>query len=331
MPIRTGCMALVARFSVCTLPSTFEGKPCLRMLRCSSFYALSSRVGVAALGLLTAAASFAAIELPAEKAALIALGEQHRTASDLYKAFSGQANGGQRLNPARLPDWTGVYSRSGILFNWDQDQGPQSNADGEADARVRAAPRHEARQHREGHRVRQLEQLRAAGSSALDDGAVLARLRRDARSNVPDQRDGQRHSPHLHRRPRPHSRGRSLSALERRLDRLLGRRQARHPHELAAQRPVPAHAAGVHGASRDRRDLGEGRRQDARRARLGLRSAVARAAVVLEAHVLEADERRQELCAFAYWDCAENQNNTVIQTEDGSSQFRDFTFTEEDD
>jgi hypothetical protein len=31
-----------------------------------------------------------------------------------------------------------------------------------------------------------------------------------------------------------------------------------------------------------------------------------------------------------YWDCAENQNNTVIQTEDGSSQFRDFTFTESD-
>jgi hypothetical protein len=32
-----------------------------------------------------------------------------------------------------------------------------------------------------------------------------------------------------------------------------------------------------------------------------------------------------------YWDCAENQNNTVIQTEDGSSQVRDFTFTEKDD
>ena len=27
-----------------------------------------------------------------------------------------------------------------------------------------------------------------------------------------------------------------------------------------------------------------------------------------------------------YWDCGENQNNTVIQTDDGSSQFRDFDF-----
>ncbi|HWN39376.1 MAG TPA: hypothetical protein VNP02_12820, partial [Gammaproteobacteria bacterium] len=88
-----------------------------------SFYAPLFRIGVAALGTLTAAASFAAIQLPTEKAALIELGEQHRTAWDLYKDFQSQANGGQRLNPARLPDWTGVYSRSGILFNWDQDQG----------------------------------------------------------------------------------------------------------------------------------------------------------------------------------------------------------------
>ena len=92
-------------------------------IRRRSFYAPLVRIGVAALGTLTAAASFAAIQLPTEKAALIALGEQHRTAWDLYKDFQSQANGGQRLNPARLPDWTGVYSRSGILFNWDQDQG----------------------------------------------------------------------------------------------------------------------------------------------------------------------------------------------------------------
>ena len=31
-----------------------------------------------------------------------------------------------------------------------------------------------------------------------------------------------------------------------------------------------------------------------------------------------------------YWDCGENQNNNVIQTENGSSQFRDFTFTDKD-
>jgi hypothetical protein len=80
-------------------------------------------IAAATLGILMAGAALAAIQLPTDKAALIELGKEHRTAWDLYKAFEAQASGGQRLNAARLPDWTGVYSRSGILFNWDQDQG----------------------------------------------------------------------------------------------------------------------------------------------------------------------------------------------------------------
>jgi hypothetical protein len=32
-----------------------------------------------------------------------------------------------------------------------------------------------------------------------------------------------------------------------------------------------------------------------------------------------------------YWDCNENQNNTVIQNSKGTSDYRDFTFTDKDD
>jgi hypothetical protein len=32
-----------------------------------------------------------------------------------------------------------------------------------------------------------------------------------------------------------------------------------------------------------------------------------------------------------YWHCDENQNNEVVQTEGGGTQFQDFTFTEQDD
>jgi len=32
-----------------------------------------------------------------------------------------------------------------------------------------------------------------------------------------------------------------------------------------------------------------------------------------------------------YWHCGENQNNAVFETQDGATQFRDFTFTDEDD
>jgi hypothetical protein len=40
-------------------------------------------------------AAFAAIELPASKQELAALGREHRTAWDLYKAFEQQADGGE--------------------------------------------------------------------------------------------------------------------------------------------------------------------------------------------------------------------------------------------
>ena len=51
-------------------------------------------IAAATLGIFTAGAAFAAIELPTDKAALIALGKEHRTAEDLYKAFQTAANGG---------------------------------------------------------------------------------------------------------------------------------------------------------------------------------------------------------------------------------------------
>ena len=64
----------------------------------------------------------AEIEVPADKEQLIELGRQHRTAWDLYKAFEEQADGGSNA-PSPVPDWSGVYSRGGAIFNFDPDQG----------------------------------------------------------------------------------------------------------------------------------------------------------------------------------------------------------------
>jgi hypothetical protein len=52
---------------------------------------------------------------------MIALGRQHPTAWSLYEALKKQANGGRRLDPAKLPDWTGVYTRTkgGTAFDPD--------------------------------------------------------------------------------------------------------------------------------------------------------------------------------------------------------------------
>jgi len=54
------------------------------------------------------------------------LGRQHKTAADLYQALRDEAKGGQPLSPAALPNWTGVYSRpadKGFTFDPDQPNG----------------------------------------------------------------------------------------------------------------------------------------------------------------------------------------------------------------
>jgi hypothetical protein len=54
------------------------------------------------------------------------LGRQHKTAADLYQALRDEAKGGQPLSPAGLPNWTGVYSRpanKGFTFDPDQPDG----------------------------------------------------------------------------------------------------------------------------------------------------------------------------------------------------------------
>jgi hypothetical protein len=32
-----------------------------------------------------------------------------------------------------------------------------------------------------------------------------------------------------------------------------------------------------------------------------------------------------------YWHCGENENNAVVQTQDGATEFQDFTFTQTDE
>jgi hypothetical protein len=58
-----------------------------------------------------------------EKLAMIELGKQHDTAWDLYQHFKTAAQGGSTLTWRDVPDWSGVWTREGVLFFWDQDQG----------------------------------------------------------------------------------------------------------------------------------------------------------------------------------------------------------------
>jgi hypothetical protein len=45
---------------------------------------------------------------------MIDLGRQHKTAADLYRALRDEAKGGQRLTAVNVPDWRGTYTRAPI-------------------------------------------------------------------------------------------------------------------------------------------------------------------------------------------------------------------------
>jgi hypothetical protein len=89
----------------------------------------TAKVGIASVGLAAVVGALyvgiGAQEDPAAiKERMIALGRQHQTAEALYNALKAQAGGGQRLRMTALPDWTGIYTRARGGITYDPDQKP---------------------------------------------------------------------------------------------------------------------------------------------------------------------------------------------------------------
>jgi hypothetical protein len=57
-----------------------------------------------------------------EKQAQIDLGKRYETAWDLYQHFRTEAEGGQELTWETVPDWSGIWTLEGNIFFFDQDQ-----------------------------------------------------------------------------------------------------------------------------------------------------------------------------------------------------------------
>ena len=60
----------------------------------------------------------------AEKQRMTNLGVEHKTARALYDYLKQQAQGGKALAWQTVPDWTGVWTREASPFFWDPDQSP---------------------------------------------------------------------------------------------------------------------------------------------------------------------------------------------------------------
>lgn len=72
---------------------------------------------------LTAVTLSPAAQTPSpEKQRMIDLGIEYKTARALYDHFKQEANGGKPLTWQKVPDWTGIWTREAQPFFWDPDQ-----------------------------------------------------------------------------------------------------------------------------------------------------------------------------------------------------------------
>jgi hypothetical protein len=275
-------------------------------------------------------AVLAAIKLPATKAEMTELGRQHRTAWDLYKAFEQQAGGGKKLTASELPDWSGIYTRGGAIFNFDPDQGrerlPTAKLTPEYEKRLldkldriqrgiefdelsNCAP--------PGHPRWLTEPFLREFVPAVGTVYLINEMVNDIRRVYTDGRD---HPPEADRYPLYN--GDSIGFWD-------DKRLVVHTNQLTSgqyQRTQPEYSEQVETV-----EIWE---------KVDDRNIVAHVWVYDPPSLAEPWYAKQTYTKLSnedhalrirYWDCGENQNNTVIQTDDGSSQFRDFTFTSSDD
>ena len=118
------------------------------------------------------------------------LGLQHGSAWALYEYLREQAGGGDRLQWASLPDWTGIYTKVG-------GPGYETGRPPGAAPTARLTPEYQARfdearaRAAEGVVFDPAERLRTVRLPAMAQFWVSAGVCRNAGSDLDDERDGQ--------------------------------------------------------------------------------------------------------------------------------------------
>jgi hypothetical protein len=233
------------------------------------------------------------------------------------------------LNPARLPDWTGVYSRSGVLFNWDQDQGrnrmPTAKLTPEYERKLvtkldniekgiefdnlsNCAP--------PGHPRWMTEPFLRDFVVTPDQTYLINEMVNDIRRIYTDGRD---HIPAADSYPLWN--GDSIGFWD-------GGKLVIHTSSLRSgqyQRTQPEYSEQVETV-----EIWEKIDDKTLLAHVWVYDPPSLAQPWYSKHTYLKLTNDDKSLRIRYWDCGENQNNNVIQTENGSSQFRDFTFTDKD-
>ena len=291
------------------------------------------------IGRFLAAGAVAAVTLTAwaqtaapspEKQRMIALGIEQGTARALYEYFKKEAGGGQALTWRTVPDWTGIWTREASAFFWDPDQGSM-----DALPTAKLTPEHQRLLKEKLDKVARgiefdpLSECQPAGMPRwivepfLKEFVVtphqvwlINEMQNEVRRIYTDGRDHPSEADAY-----PLWEGDSIGFWN-------GDKLVIHTSQMRAgqyQRIQPFYTEQVETVE--------------------IWQKTDPATIVVDVwafdppalvepwytrQVYKQLSNDDKSLRIRYWDCGENQNNNVIQTENGSSQFRDFTFTDKD-
>jgi hypothetical protein len=266
-----------------------------------------------------------------EREAMRALGLRHKTSWDLYQALRQEAGGGKRLTPNEVPDWTGLWvwnSNRGFLFDPDTPQGVVTTA--------RLTPEYQRKLDEELARINEgieYDPISSCAPPGHPRWLAIPFLREFI--VTPDQTwlssetvnnvrriytDGRDHIPEVDRYPLYY--GDSIGFWNNQLLTI-------HTNQLRAgiyQRGNPEYTDHVETV-----EIWE--KVDDRTVEVDVwvydPPALVEPWYVKQRYSKITDDDKQ--LRIRYWDCLENPNNTVYKTQEGSTQFKDFTFTKSDD
>lgn len=260
----------------------------------------------------------------------VALGQSNATAADLYAVLLEEAHGGTPLAWEHLPDWSGIYTRTrgGLAFDPDQPPGGMPTA--------RLTPEFAARYREQlalaeagkgwdpistcappGHPRWLTEPFLREFVVTPDQTYLMNEMVNDIRRIYTD---GREHVPEADRYPLYN--GDSIGFWD-------GDRLVIHTNQLTSgiyQRLQPEYTDQVE-------TVEIWQKVDERT--IGVDVWVYDPPSLVEPWYTRQSYTRltndDKTLRIRYWNCGENPNNAVFQTEDGGTDFVDFTFTEEDD
>jgi len=270
------------------------------------------------------------VEPTPEKQRMIDLGVEHGTAWDLYQHLKEQAGGGETLSWERIPDWTGVWTREASPFFWDPDQ-----TEGTLPT-AKLTPEYERRLLEKLERVEQgieYDPLSACNPAGMPRWLVEPFLKEFI--VTPEQTwlinemmnevrriytDGRGH-------PSPEDAyplwdGDSIGFWD-------GDRLVIHTSQMREgqyQRIQPDYSEQVEVV-----EVWYKTADDTMVADVWVYDPPALVEPWYTRQVYKKLSNEDKSLRIRYWHCNENQNNVVIQTEEGTSDFADFTFTDADD